>query len=121
MSKAEKWRRKALWKNVEQFNHLTKFPVTSQIVSIILENEESTLSASKLFLFPHVNFISILKAIPFSFFVLPLINIFIQVPYEMRISRDCHQTTFGASKFMQVVVDMLPTYRLFRLKLIFKI
>ncbi|KMZ58957.1 8-amino-7-oxononanoate synthase [Zostera marina] len=47
VSKAEKWRRKALWKNVEQFNHLTKFPVTSQIVSIILENEESTLSASK--------------------------------------------------------------------------
>lgn len=47
VSKTEKWRRRALWKNVEQFSHLTKFPVTSQIVSIILGSEESTLSASK--------------------------------------------------------------------------
>ncbi|KAG9150264.1 hypothetical protein Leryth_009834 [Lithospermum erythrorhizon] len=47
VSKREMWRRKAIWKRVQDFHALTGITVTSPIISLIVGNEEKALQASR--------------------------------------------------------------------------
>ncbi|KAI3840062.1 hypothetical protein MKW92_025917 [Papaver armeniacum] len=47
VGKKEKWRRKAIWRRVQDFQALTKIPITSPIISLVVGSEENALIASK--------------------------------------------------------------------------
>lgn len=48
VARKEKWRRTALWNRVREFHALTKIPITSPIISLIVGSEEKALQASRL-------------------------------------------------------------------------
>ncbi|KAL9661838.1 hypothetical protein QQ045_026666 [Rhodiola kirilowii] len=47
VARRETWRRKALWKRVQDFQTLTGIPVASPIISLIVGSEEKALQASR--------------------------------------------------------------------------
>ncbi|KAJ8437645.1 hypothetical protein Cgig2_018435 [Carnegiea gigantea] len=47
VAEKESWRRKAIWKRVQDFRSLTGIPIPSHIVSVIVGNEEKALLASR--------------------------------------------------------------------------
>ncbi|KAL5728357.1 8-amino-7-oxononanoate synthase [Ranunculus cassubicifolius] len=47
VGKKEKWRRRAIWKRVQDFRDLTQIPITSPIISLVVGSEVNALKASK--------------------------------------------------------------------------
>ncbi|XP_010258831.1 PREDICTED: 8-amino-7-oxononanoate synthase [Nelumbo nucifera] len=47
VAKNETWRRRAIWKRVQEFYALTGIPITSPIISLIVGSEEKALHASR--------------------------------------------------------------------------
>ncbi|XP_065848406.1 8-amino-7-oxononanoate synthase-like [Euphorbia lathyris] len=47
VARKEVWRRRAVWKRVQEFQALTGIPITSHIVSLIIGSEEKALEASR--------------------------------------------------------------------------
>ncbi|XP_065849866.1 8-amino-7-oxononanoate synthase isoform X1 [Euphorbia lathyris] len=47
VARKEVWRRRAVWKRVQEFQALTGIPITSPIVSLIIGSEEKALEASR--------------------------------------------------------------------------
>lgn len=48
MAKKETWRRREIWKRVQDFRVLTGIPISSPIISLIVGSEEKALLASQL-------------------------------------------------------------------------
>lgn len=48
MAKKERWRRREIWKRVQDFRVLTGIPISSPIISLIVGSEEKALLASRL-------------------------------------------------------------------------
>lgn len=47
LARKEKWRRQAVWDLVEAFSSLTKIPVASPIISLVLGDEKTCHKASR--------------------------------------------------------------------------
>lgn len=69
VAKKETWRRKAIWNRVQDFRTMTRIPITSHIISLIVGSEEQALKASRSLFF--LFFVSWCRFFCFSkFFVL---------------------------------------------------
>ncbi|XXG75821.1 hypothetical protein AAC387_Pa08g0311 [Persea americana] len=47
VAKKEEWRRRAIWKRVQEFSALTQIHITSHIISVVIGNEDTALLASR--------------------------------------------------------------------------
>lgn len=47
VGRKEKWRRREVWRRVDEFRSLTRLPITSPIISIVIGTEDSALRASR--------------------------------------------------------------------------
>ena len=63
VARKEMWRRRAIWERVQDFRDLTGIPITSHIISLVMNSQEKALEASqyifyiylRLFMFVHYN------------------------------------------------------------------
>lgn len=102
VAKKETWRRREIWKRVQDFHALTGIPITSPIISLIVGSEEKALQSSR--------FISLsLSPLFVCMWLLSLLRQLLNMPIileqafvEIWFPCNCNQTPNSASQLMQV-------------------
>lgn len=100
VAKKETWRRREIWKRVQDFHALTGIPITSPIISLIVGSEEKALQSSRSLSFSPVCVCVWLLSLLRQLLNMPII--LEQAFVEIWFPCNCNKTPNSASQLMQV-------------------